>query len=360
MILAFLPIFLKSITIGDEKIGIIIGIFSVSSIIMVLPVGLFSDFFSPKKLSIFGAFLFIVYTSGLYKFHEYYQIAILAFVGGMGNSILGIILYSLFLKVMGISLRGKKIAFFQVGAYLGFGGGPLLGGLIVQHYSFDVLFLIAMGLSLVLFALTFTLKDSTPFSFSLRDYRFDLKDRRIFLLLAIVLVYASHFGFEQTSFSLLLKEKLNFPGNRIGLVFFILGIWMAVLAPIAGHSFDKSRNVIVLLITGILLSSLFQVITGYVLNFEQLIVIRIIHTMGDALVILTIGILTSEFFPEKRLGGHAGIVHVTRTLGVFLGSIGSGFLNELLSYDKSIIINGAYTFIFTLLVLKLIKKNFAL
>ncbi len=358
--MAFLPIFLKSIAFHDENIGIIIGIFSISSIIMILPAGFFSDYFSPKKLAIFGAFLFIIYTGGLYKFREYHQIMILAFIGGLGNSILGVVLYSLFLKVIGINLRGKKIAFYQVGAYFGFGGGPLFGGFIVQHYSFDTLFLIAAGLSLVLFALTFTLKDSSPIKFNFKDYRVDLKDNRIFILLAIVLVYATHFGFEQTSFSLLLKEKLAFTGKLIGLVFFILGIWMAILAPIAGHSFDKSRNIRVLLIAGLLSSSLFQFITGYVSNFEQLIVIRVLHTMGDALVILTIGILTAEFFPESRLGGHSGIIQLARTFGIFIGNIGSGFLNQLLFYDKSLIINGTYTFIFTLLVLRLIRRKFTL
>ncbi|MEW6108421.1 MAG: MFS transporter, partial [Nitrospirota bacterium] len=360
MIMAFLPIYLKSVLLSDEKTGIIIGIYSISSLIMVLPAGLFSDFFSPKKIAISGAFLFMLYCGGLYKYNGYYQLAVIALIGGTGNSILNIILYSLFLKVMGLGVRGKKIALFQVGAYLGFGAGPLIGGLIVQRYSFDMLFISATGLSVILFALIFTLKDCAPIRFSLKDYRVDLKDSRIFLLLLIVLMYATHFGVEQTSFSLLMKEKLDFSGERIGLVFFILGVWMAALAPVAGHSFDRSNNVIVILITGLLSSSLFQVITGYVSNFEQLIVIRILHTMGDALVIFTIGILTSEFFPEQRLGGHAGVVHITRTIGIFLGNIGSGYFNHIFSYDRSLIINGAYIFIFTLMTLRMIRKKFTL
>lgn len=360
MIFAFLPIFLKSTGFSDYHIGIIIGVFSISSIIVVLPAGFLSDIFSPKKIAISSASLIILYIAGLSRFHEYYQLIMLAFIGGIGYSALNIILYSLFLKVMGFELRGKKIAFFQAGAYFGFGCGPLAGGLIIEYYSFSALFAAALVASFALFALTFRLKDSEPLKVAPSVYKTELKDSKIFLLLAISFVYATHFGVEQISFSLLMKEKLGFTGNRIGMVFFIIGIWMSLLSPFAGHSFDKSRDITKLLITGLASSSLFQIATGFVTSFEQMIIIRVLHTLGDAFVILSIGILTSEIFPEQRMGGFTGIVNITRTLGIFLGNIGSGFSNQFLSYDLSLIINGACVFIFTLLIARLIKKRFLL
>ena len=42
-------------------------------------------------------------------------------------------------------LRGKKIAFYQVGAYLGFGGGPLIGGWIVLNMVWTGLFFLIFG-----------------------------------------------------------------------------------------------------------------------------------------------------------------------------------------------------------------------
>ena len=300
MIMAFLPVFLKSLSFSDSRIGIIIGIFSVSSLMMILPAGFLSDVLSPKKLAVFEALLFFIYTAGLSSVRNFYPLMGIAFVGGFAHSMLNITLYVLFLKVMGLELRGKKIAFFQVGAYLGFGGGPLIGGWIVQYYSFQSLFLLATALSFILIVLTISLKDRPGAAFTITDYKVELKDRKILLLIGIILVYATHFGVEQTSFSLFMKDTLRFPDQRIGLVFFILGIWMAVLAPIAGHSFDRSRNIIRLLLIGLMASGLFQIATGYVSTFEELIFIRVLHTMGDALIILTIGILTSEFFPVVR------------------------------------------------------------
>lgn len=360
MIFAFLPIFLKSIGLTDYHIGIVIGVFSISSILVVLPAGFLSDIISPKKIAMASSFLFILYIIGLSRFHGYYQLIILAFVGGIGYSALNIILYSLFLKVMGFELRGKKIAFFQAGAYIGFGCGPLAGGLVVQYFSFSALFIAAMIFSVALFAVTFLLKDSDSLKVEHSVPSIKLTDSKIVLLLAISLVYATHFGVEQISFSLLMKEKLGFTGNRIGMVFFILGIWMALLSPVAGHSFDKSRNITKLLITGLVSSSLFQIATGFVTSFEQVIIIRVLHTLGDAFVILSIGILTSELFPEQRMGGVTSIVNITRTLGIFLGNIGSGFSNQLLSYDLSLIINGASVLMFTVMIISPIKKRFAL
>ncbi len=360
MIMAFLPVFLKSISFTDSRIGIIIGIFSASSLLMILPAGFLSDYLSPKKMAVFGASLFFVYTSGLYSVRNFYPLLVIAFTGGFAHSILNITIYSLFLKVMGIELRGKKIALYQVGAYLGFGGGPLIGGLIVQHYSFESLFLLASVLSFILIILSATLKDRPGVAFDLKDYKVELKDRKILLLIGIILVYATHFGVEQTSLSLFMKDTLLFSGQRIGLVFFILGIWMALLAPIAGHSFDRSRNIIRLLLIGLMASGLFQIATGYVSTFAELVFVRVLHTMGDALIILTISILTSEFFPVERLGGHSGVLHISRTVGIFLGNIGSGYTNELFNYNISLIINGTYIFIFAVLVTGLVRRLFVL
>ncbi|UCE78145.1 MAG: MFS transporter [Nitrospiraceae bacterium] len=360
MIMAFLPVFLKSISFSDSRIGIIIGIFSVSSLLMILPAGFLSDYLSPKKMAVFGASLFFIYTSGLYSVRDFYPLLGIALTGGFAHSILNITIYSLFLKVMGIELRGKKIAFYQVGAYLGFGGGPLIGGWIVHHYSFESLFLLASALSFFLIILSATLKDRPGIAFDFKDYKIELKDRKIFLLIVIILVYATHFGVEQTSLSLFMKDTLLFSGQRIGLVFFILGIWMAILAPIAGHSFDRSRNIIRILLIGLMASGLFQIATGYVSTFTELVFIRVLHTMGDALIILTISILTSEFFPVERLGGHSGVLHISRTVGIFLGNIGSGYTNELFDYNMSLIINGTYIFIFAVLVTGLVRKLFVL
>lgn len=360
MIMAFLPVFLQSISFSDSRIGVIIGAFSVSSLLMILPAGFLSDYLSPKKMALFGASLFFVYTCGLYSVRDFLPLFGIAFIGGFAHSILNITIYSLFLKVMGIELRGKKIAFYQVGAYLGFGGGPLIGGWIVQNSSFESLFLFASVLSFFLVILVATMKDRPGSAFDFKDYKVELRDRKIILLIGIILVYATHFGVEQTSLSLFMKNTLLFSGQRIGLVFFILGIWMAVLAPIAGHSFDRSRNVIRLLLMGLMASGLFQIATGYVSTFEQLVFIRVLHTMGDALIILTISILTSEFFPVDRLGGHSGVLHITRTFGIFLGNIGSGYTNEFFDYHISLVINGTYIFLFTILVARLVKRLFVL
>ncbi|GAF87762.1 unnamed protein product, partial [marine sediment metagenome] len=49
MVLAYLPLIFKAYDFSDQQIGFVIGLNSLSSILLVLPFGVFSDYFSPKK-----------------------------------------------------------------------------------------------------------------------------------------------------------------------------------------------------------------------------------------------------------------------------------------------------------------------
>ena len=57
MVLAYLPIVFKSYGLTDTQIGFIIGLYAISSMTLMLPMGFFSDYFSPKKIVIAGALL---------------------------------------------------------------------------------------------------------------------------------------------------------------------------------------------------------------------------------------------------------------------------------------------------------------
>ena len=353
MILAYLPLLLKSYQFSDSRLGFAIGLKSLSSILLVLPFGVFSDYFSPKKILTVGAVCYTVHLVLLTLLRDFSGVCFALILGGVGAATVRVVLMSLYLKLQTGTGRGRGVAFLQAGGYLGFALGPLTGGLIYQAYGGVALIGSALALAVVVIALTLFVKDVPPVVFSFKDYNQDLKKPDVLLLIAVVFVLGTHFGAEQTSISLLMKEVIGLKTADIGRVFFVLGVWMAILVPFAGRHLDKKDSVFVLLLLGLVISSVFQIVTAFTQTFLGLVMVRMIHTAGDTLAILETDVLTGRFFPAARLGGSSGLLFFVRTAAIFMFAAVSGWLNQIWGYKIPFLVNGIMVLAFALTILTL-------
>ena len=358
MVLAHLPILLKARGFSDIQIGLAISLYSLSSMMLMLPMGAFSDFFSPKRTILGGALLFGVSFLSLMFFDSFWPIMGAITVSGLGVAALIVVSESLYLKLFGNKKRGARIGLYQLSTYLGFGLGPLTGGFLL-NYSDTALFGTALGTSVFIFLGALGLKDCPPINFSFRKYGADLKRPKALLLTACVFMLGTHFGVEQTSFSLLLKENLALSPQKIGLVFCWIGLWMALIVPFIGRLHDRHKSLFLFLIIGLGISGLFQMLTAFTTSLPWLLSVRLLHTIGDTFALLELSILVTIFFPTARLGGSAGFMYAVRTTATFLSAILAGVLNRYWGYGFSFLSNGLLVVIFaiTCLLFITLSKN---
>ena len=349
MIGSFLPVYMKNVGLTDGEIGTVLGLISISGLALMLPLGVLSDLVSPRRLVLMGGVFFLIYAAGILSVREFWQFLLIAPLGGISGASFFIVLFALFLKTMGNGQMGRKIALYQCGMYLGFGIGPAIAGPLVKQGRFEPLLLGALAGSLLLLGLILRLPDYPGIRLDLGGYRKDLRQSRTLLFLLFALVYATHFGAEQTSFTLLMKENLGFSTVRIGLVYLAIGCWMAMLAPFAGHRFDAGQSIRAFLLAGLVINGTFQIFTPTASSFLGMVLVRIAHTTGDVLLILSMGLMTAAFFPEVRMGGNSAVVFATRTFGVFAGNVGSGFINGAFGYPMSFVASGGFILLFVLL-----------
>ncbi len=357
MVLAYLPLIFKAYNYTDQQIGFAIGFNSLSSILLVLPFGVFSDYFSPKRTLTLGAFCFSGYFLLLIVVKDFWSVCAAVIIGGVGAATIRVVLMSLYLKLIGSTGRAKKVAFLHLGGYLGFGFGPLIGGYLYEAFGATLMIKGAFALSLIIVLLTLFVEDAPPVIFSFKDYKKDIKEPAALFLIAVVFVLGTHFGAEQSSISLLMKDTIGLTKKEIGLVFFALGVWMAILVPFAGILMDKKHKVFFLLLVGLLISSCFQFMTPFASTLWGLLIIRIIHTMGDTLAILESDVLTARFFPAARLGGNSGVIFCVRTLGIFVFAAFSGWLNQVWGYKMPFFVNGTMVFGFSSIALFYVVRS---
>ncbi|MEJ5349061.1 MAG: MFS transporter [Desulfosoma sp.] len=356
MMFSFLPVHLKSRGLSDAMVGMIMGFYSISALALMIPLGILSDRVSPKKVLLGGAVLLFVHLAGLRVAESWYVFLTLAVLGGLSWAIFQTVLQALFLKVVSPAQRGVKIALYQMGSYLGFGVGPLLAGSLWGDANYVRMLGFALGGAALLIVLVLTLQDSDPIRFNLGDYREDLKQPRALAFLVVWLVYATHFGVEQTSYTLLMRHDLGFTSTQVGWTYLAVGLWMAAMAPVTGRDFDVRQSVVRLLALGLVVSSVFQGLTAYAQTLPQMIAVRVLHTTGDVPVILAMGIMTAAFFPQGRLGGHSAVVYAVRTLGVFAGNYAAGLVIPLVGYRGTFVASGVLVLVASLLLLPWIRK----
>jgi len=152
------------------------------------------------------------------------------------------------------------------------------------------------------------LPDTRPIRFEIARYRDDLKRPAVLFLVASTFVVASHAGVERTSLTLLMTEMIGLGSSQVGLVYACVGVWIAGIGLLAGHAFDRTRRVVVVLSLGLAWSGIFQAATAFAGSFAGLVAIRLLHTLGDAFFFILNPILLSLIFPNTRMGGHFGFI----------------------------------------------------
>ncbi len=340
MVLAHIPVIFLANGISDLQIGFLIGLFSLSSMVLMIPMGMFSDIFSPKKILLMGSVSLLCYYVGLAFFTTIAMLLPMMVLGGFGAASLIVVSEALFLKQYGQENQNRRISYYQGFTYLGFGLGPLCGGMILSAYSAVYLFSLASLFLIILFSCCLCLQDTSSIRFSLRQYHLDFKDKRPLLLMVAVVVIGTHFGVEQTSTALIMKEDLGLNSKEIGQVFGLLGIWMGFCVLFLARFKEQSRAFFLFLLIGMLISGLFQTLTAWTASYWSFTLVRILHTFGDCLALLELSVLIALFFPQKRLGGSSGILYGMRTLATFMAAILTGALNFHFGYRLTFVLSG--------------------
>lgn len=340
MLIAYLPVHLKALGLGGHALGGLMAAIPLTTLVLVAPFGLVSDRYSPKRLILLGVVLSAVFAAGLSLFEGLGALSAVFIVGGVGFTCFHIPFHSLYFKLLGDRQRGVRIATVFAGTVLGYGLGPFLGGAVLSHYSMRALFGLAVGGFALLALLVLRLPDAKPIRFDISHYRDDLRRPAVLFLVASTFIVASHAGVERTSLTLLMTDVVRLSTSQVGWVYACVGVWIAAIGLLAGHAFDKTRRVVVVLSLGLAWSGVFQAATALAGSFEGILAIRLLHTLGDAFFFILNPILMSLIFPNSRMGGHFGFILTITMFSTSLFAYLAGVVSQPMGHGAGFVLNG--------------------
>jgi MFS family permease len=333
MIMSYVPVHLTGLGLTRAEVGHCVATPQFLVLCTVLPFGYLSDRWAARRLSQIGLSFMILWAVALAVLGKGPLLLAAFALAGIGMPLHLVSFNALFLKHLGAESKGRKVGGFVSAQFAGFSLGPLAtpavqrlsaavgGGPEVAFHAAGVGFACALGL-------TFLLRDAARIPFHLSEYREDVRSKRGMLVTAIILVYALHFGAEQAFYPTLLREQCGLTQTGVGVVFAYSGLLVGSVAFLAGRAFDRRQRMFSTLALCMVLSGVFQALTGLCTDLPQILGVRTLHTIADGTLNCYITLFVAVTFPQHRLGGNVGFVNAVRTVAIFLAAMVSGHLVE--------------------------------
>ena len=157
-----LPIYLSSLGAKEAEIGVLIGAFSVSSLILRPIVGKALLKIPERRFMIAGS-LFFVSSSMAYLFAPpFWPLLALRILHGIGFALFATASFTLIANITPETNRGQIISYFYLSINFAFALAPYFGVLLINQFNFPfnfrVLFLVCTGLSLCCLFIVLKLK----------------------------------------------------------------------------------------------------------------------------------------------------------------------------------------------------------
>jgi MFS family permease len=254
--------------------------------------------------------------------------------------------------------EGRYMGYFNVSFFLGMGIGPLIGGLIVDLHTFEMLFSIMSGIWCFAFlvALIFIpprgriAQQHSWSSISLADTVKILKNR----LMLGVFISRIISGMATSATMVFLPLFITGEDYPIGGTLFQVGLlsalghtFAAILLPKTGKMGDRYSK-IKLIIYGGIATNVFFFAIPFALNIYHLLIIRILMAVGPSFTIPTAAAMATEAGREYGMGASHSLLNMSMSIGHVISPLMLGLVYDRYGINWIFNIAGIIGFVGTL------------
>lgn len=341
----FLPVYFKEgLDFDGARIGGLFAALSLTSIMSAFPIGLSSDRVAPKHLVTASLLMTTAACAAMASTRSFPVFLAVFVVFGISMNMLNIVLNAYLFKTAESGDRSMRFGIFNAYKMIGFAMGMILGGAFLERLGFPAILRVIAVASAVLVLPALYLPPVSIQASSLRKYGEEiLKPEPIYLFLWILL-FTTHWGAENVSYSLFLKRELGLSLPQMGL--YMTGEFAAlvVVLLLLGRHYPKGRGVEALFMAGLVASGLGHM--GMTVHAVPLsFAFRVVHGIGDGAVMMTMFMGIAGLFKIERVGGHSSLVLLGTMAGGFAGSLVYGPLTESLGYAFPLRASGVMTLV---------------
>jgi MFS family permease len=322
-----LPIYLSRMGSTEVEIGVLIGIFSVSSLVLRPFVGK-ALLKIPEKSFMMAGTLLYVFISIAYLFTPpFWPFLIVRIVQGIGYAFFGTASYTLIANISPEAHRGQSLGYFFLAFNVSGVLAPPLGMFLINRLNFTFLFLVCLGLSLCSLFITHKLgkKQVVPFQDS------STKDGFFLLRKALppsIICSLAFFIWAALGAFFPLYAIANGVTNP-GFFFTTMAVMLILGRTLGGRIFDlysKERIILPSLTTYIISMA----VLAFSKTLPMFILVGVIYGIGAAFLLPSL--VTYALDRAGSPGPTMGAFHAITDLGITLGPVIMGIILHWTSY----------------------------
>ncbi len=323
-----IPIYLSRFEAREAEIGFLVGIFSISSLVLRPIVGRALLSFPERKFMIAGTLLTVFSCLAYLIAPPFWPLLIVRILHGIG---LALFMTSVFTRVASITPethRGQLISYFYLAGNMAFALGPYFAMLLINRFNFTVLFLVCTGLSLGSLFITTKLvkREVIPLEDqSLKTHT--ILSREVLSPSVIALMLNLIWGTLNAFFPL---YALNRGVSNPGIFFIFLAITLILGRILGGRLLDlyERKKVIIPCLTMIVISLVLLIFST---TLPMFIVVAVILGTGWSLLYPSIFIYAIENAGTSQ-GPAMGTFTALADLGAGIGPMIMGIILQWTSY----------------------------
>jgi len=329
-----------------EMIGLIIGGYGLSQMLMRIPLGILSDRLNQRKIFVIISMLLCMISSmGIWFFPDVQALLIFRSIAGLAASVWVIqsVLYASYFPVAQLSrAMGNISAICYAGQMIGF----LFGGITAYYLGAAAIFLVGTisgALGFVLSCFIVETKSDSRQTIRWIDLLATARDKRLNLtaLLAALLqfmAFATVFGFTS-----LVAKKIGANDLELGMMttlYILPGIVASVLSgPFFAARFGEKKPLTI----SFVVSAVSCVVTPFISSIPVLYLWQIIGGFARGLAFPLLMSLSIQHIANEKRATAMGYFQAIYGLGMFLGPMTAGWTGAHLGLDWVFVIIGGIT-----------------
>ena len=161
MLIPTIPIYLSKLQTKESEIGILVGIFSVSSLLLRPFIGKALLTIPERLFMVCGTLIYVASSFAYIIAPPFWPLFWLRIFHGIGLALFSTASFTFIANIIPQAQRGRSISYYSLSMNSSWALGPFFGMLLVNHFGFRVMFLVCAGLSLASLWITMKLSKRT-------------------------------------------------------------------------------------------------------------------------------------------------------------------------------------------------------
>jgi len=331
-----LPLYISDMGANGVWLGIIVASYGISNTIFVPITGRLSDRKGRKKLLIAGLLAYALISLGYIWAGNVVQLSLVRLVQGIAGSLTFPIAMAYVGDLSPEREEGKWMGYANFFFFGGIGAGPLIGGILVEHFSMNISFYAMGGFNLTAFVIALIFlpeisrrktKEEGPIASFKEMSASDMVKGLFIFRMAQAIGQGGIFAFLP-----ILANMNEINPSQIGILMAIAFSSMNVFTPLGGLIADK-YNRKHLTIIGSLFFALSLALIPLTSTFGQLVVVLLLQGISNAISMPAATALTVEEGRRFGMGSTMGAFMMAMSFGIAVGPVISGGIHDWLNIN---------------------------